>query len=71
MLGVTRCSWRCVCDARDRSIGKLHRWAPRSDDGHLLVVGTSFRSGRTGATGDLLMIAAVCCWAIYRSARAR
>jgi drug/metabolite transporter (DMT)-like permease len=47
-------------------IGKLH-WvgAALSMTGIYLVVGTSFSLGSHGATGDLLMIAAVCCWAIY------
>src|SRR6476661_3658682 len=30
-----------------------------------LVVGQGFAFGSHGATGDLLMFAAVCCWAIY------
>ena len=47
-------------------IGRLH-WvgAALSMTGIYLVVGTGFSLGSHGATGDLLMIAAVCCWAIY------
>ncbi len=47
-------------------IGRLH-WAGAalSMTGIYLVVGKGFSLGSHGATGDLLMIAAVCCWAIY------
>ncbi len=47
-------------------IGTLH-WvgAALSLAGIYLVVGQVFRSGRTAQRGDLMMIAAVCCWAIY------
>jgi drug/metabolite transporter (DMT)-like permease len=47
-------------------IGRLH-WvgAALSMTGIYLVVGTGFSLGSHGATGDLLMIAAVCCWAVY------
>jgi drug/metabolite transporter (DMT)-like permease len=47
-------------------IGRLH-WAGAalSMTGIYLVVGKGFSLGSHGATGDLLMLAAVCCWAIY------
>jgi drug/metabolite transporter (DMT)-like permease len=47
-------------------IGKRH-WAGAalSMTGIYLVVGKGFALGSHGATGDLLMFAAVCCWAIY------
>jgi drug/metabolite transporter (DMT)-like permease len=47
-------------------IGKLH-WAGTvlSLSGIYLVVGQGFAFGSRGWTGDLLMIAAVLCWAVY------
>jgi len=47
-------------------IGRLH-WvgAGLSMTGIYLVVGTGFSLGSSGATGDLLMLVAVCCWAAY------
>jgi drug/metabolite transporter (DMT)-like permease len=47
-------------------IGRLH-WigAALSTTGIYLVVGQGFSLGSHGATGDLLMFAAVCCWALY------
>jgi drug/metabolite transporter (DMT)-like permease len=47
-------------------IGRLH-WvgAALSMTGIYLVVGQGFSPGSHGATGDLMMFAAVCCWAIY------
>jgi drug/metabolite transporter (DMT)-like permease len=47
-------------------IGHFH-WigAALSLIGIYLVVGQGFAFGSHGATGDLLMFAAVCCWAIY------
>ena len=47
-------------------IGPLH-WigAALSLGGIYLVVGQGFALGSHGATGDALMFAAVCCWAIY------
>jgi drug/metabolite transporter (DMT)-like permease len=47
-------------------IGRLH-WvgAGLSMTGIYLVVGKGFSLGSHGATGDLLMVAAVSCWAVY------
>jgi drug/metabolite transporter (DMT)-like permease len=47
-------------------IGRFH-WlgAALSLTGIYLVVGQGFAFGSHGATGDLLMFVAVCCWAVY------
>ena len=47
-------------------IGRLH-WlgAALSMTGIYLVVGQGFSPGSHGATGDLMMFTAVCCWAVY------
>ena len=67
MIGMTPVLVAVLSAAlRLERVGWLH-WlgAGLSLTGLYLVVGQGFSLGSHGATGDLLMFAAVCCWAIY------